>query len=152
MATVKELMATPIPACTLATCGAGAGVSYCLTPTGFRRPMHAVRVAALRATADGIPVVSAPPTPAGKNAHRRPSEKQANILGRAVDNGGLYELSGYGFHGEAQKRQAVLAMADPSRGWMRHVQETQHGTVYEITNEGRDALARYRDWMNGATR
>jgi hypothetical protein len=105
----------------------------------------------MQATAAGTPITAADPKPAGRNAHRRPSEKQAHILAQAADDGGLYELSGYGFHGEAQRRAAVLAMVDESRAWMRHVRETQHGDLYEITNGGRDALARYRQWMNGVT-
>lgn len=151
MATLNELLTAPIPACTLATCGAAAGTRYCLTPTGFRRPLHAVRVAAIQAAAAGTPAPPAPERPAGRHAHRRPSDKQARILAQAADSGGLYELSGYGFHGEAQRRTAVLAMVDNARGWMRHVRQTQHGDLYEITNGGRDALARYRAWMNGGT-
>lgn len=148
MATLNELLTAPIPACTLATCGAPAGARYCLTPTGFRRPLHAVRVAAIEAAA-ATPITPAAPRPAGRLAHRRPSDKQARLLAQAVNNGGLYELSGYGFHGEAQRRTAVLAMTDDARGWMRHVRQTQHGDLYEITNGGRDALARYQTWMNG---
>lgn len=150
-ALTTTLLTTPTPVCPLATCDAPAGASYCLTPTGFRRPLHDVRVAAMQATAAGTPAPAVEQPPAGRLAHRRPSEKQVKILAVAADDGGLYELSGYGFHGEAQRRAAVLAMVDDSRGWMRHVRETQHGTLYEITNEGRSALARYRDWMNGVT-
>jgi hypothetical protein len=139
-----------IPACPLATCTAGAGVSHCYTATGFPRPMHAVRVALMQDTvraADSTP--PAAPRPAGRLTGRRPSDKQAAILAAAIRGGGMYELSGYRFAGDAQRRAAVVAMADDARGWMREVEETEHGTLYEITNEGRDAEARYRAWMNG---
>lgn len=139
-----------IPACPLATCTAGAGVSHCYTATGFPRPMHAVRVTLMQqaaTAADSTPPVE--PRPAGHLAGRRPSDKQALILAAAIRNGGVYELSGYRFAGDAQRRAAVLAMANDSRGWMRKLRETEHGTLYEITNEGRNAEARYRAWMNG---
>lgn len=148
---LMTLLTMPTPACELVTCGAPAGASYCLTPTGFRRPLHAVRLAAMQATADGQDTPPPAPAPAGRHAHKRPTEKQAGILARAEADGGLYELSGYGFSGEAQRRAAVLSMVNDTRGWMRHVRETTHGTLYEITSPGRGALARYRDWMNGVT-
>lgn len=142
--------ALTIPACPLTTCNAAATVSHCYTATGFPRPMHAARVAVMQAAAAGADVGPAvPPAPAGRKTGSRPSQKQAGILAAAIARGGLYELSAYRFAGDAQKRAAVLAMADDARGWMRKADETPHATLYEITVEGRNAEARYRDWMNG---
>jgi len=132
------------PACP--TCVAQAGDVWCYTATGFRRHWHAAR----RRAADGQPAPEQ--KPAGHLTGRRPSDKQANILAAAIAGDDTYEVSGYGFHGEAQKRAAMLAMADEARGWFRHLRETQHGTLYEITDAGRDAAARYETWMNGGTR
>ncbi len=139
---------TTIPACRHKTCGARPGDRNCYTPTGFVRHWHVIRV---NDAAAGDQTTEPDRAPAGRLAGRRPSEKQAGILAQAVHNGGLYEMSGYSFAGDAQRRAATLSMAGEERGWFQHVRETQHGTLYEITPAGRDALARWDAWMNGGT-
>ncbi len=133
------------PPCRHKGCGAQRGDRWCYTATGFRRHWHAVR----RADVDNPPAAGQPTAPAGKLARRRPSEAQQRILGAAMGNGGLYELSGYTFHGDAQRRAAMGAMSNPARGWFTRLRETQHGTLYEITNAGRAAFYRYEEWMQG---
>ena len=134
------------PACAFKGCGAQAGDRWCYTATGFRRHWHAVR----RATAAGQPAPAG--KPAGSLAGRRPSDKQADMLAWAIHGDGTYEVSGYGLRGEAQKRNAMNSMADESRGWFRRLRETDDGTLYEITDAGRQASARYETWMNGGNR
>lgn len=127
------------PDCAHLGCGAKAGDTRCYTRTGFPRSMHAVR----RKTTALARV-------AGRLAGRRPTEKQHHLMAQAMANGGMYELSGYRFHGDAQRQAAMASMADPARGWFRHVTETQHGAVYELTGAGRLAYYRYEDWMRSA--
>jgi hypothetical protein len=134
---------TVAPDCPLKTCSATVGDVWCYTPTGFRRHWHAARRAVVAgATAPAVPA-------AGKLAGRRPSEAQQRILAAAMAGGGMYELSGYTFHGDAQRRAAMTAMADQARGWFRQLHHTDHGTMFEITDTGRNAYYRYKDWMNG---
>ncbi len=134
------------PACTYEGCGAQAGDLWCYTATRFRRPWHYVRRQA--AAGESAPA----PKPAGSLTNRRPSHKQGDMLAFAIANGGTYEVSGYGFHGEAQKRNAMLAMVNEARGWFRHLRETQHGTLYEITEAGWLASDRYETWLSGGPR
>jgi hypothetical protein len=131
------------PACPFRGCGAQAGDLWCYTPTGFRRHWHACR----RAAAQGTPVTDGKPTP-GRPVGR-PTHKQADILAWAINNGGEYEVSGYTFRGDAQKRAAMRAMTDASRGWFEQVRHTDHGTLYKITDAGLAASARYENWLNG---
>lgn len=126
------------PDCGHLGCNAKAGDPWCYTRTGFPRSMHAVRRRG--AAQDKV---------AGKRAALRPSEKQYQIMQAAVDGGGMYELSGYRFAGDAQRQAAMAAMADVERGWFVRVRDTQHGTLYEITDTGRNAYYRYIDWMDG---
>jgi hypothetical protein len=146
-ATVGVTTTNPIPACPHPGCGAATGDRYCYTPTGFIRHLHTVRKHAIEVAAGRTG--PAPEKKAGRNTRSRPKDKQALILAAAVADGGLYEVSGYGFHREAQRRASVLSMVDESRGWMTHLRETQHGDLYEITTEGRNALARYQAWLRG---
>lgn len=129
------------PACPHSGCGAQAGDPRCYTRTGFPRHQHAVRKK-----------TDAREKVAGKLAARRPSDAQHRIMQQAMGGGGLYELSGYRFRGDAQRQSAMAAMADVERGWFRFVEERQHGTLYELTEAGRLAYYRYEDWMNGDTR
>jgi hypothetical protein len=134
------------PECTQKGCGAQAGDPWCYSGPGrFRRHWHAVRVAAAKGHA-------APPAKkAGSLAGRLPTDKQAHIIAvAAATESGPYEVSGYGFHGEAQTRRAMDAMTDPARGWFEHVRETQHGTLFKLTGAGRAINTRYENWMNGA--
>lgn len=134
------------PACPTKSCRAVAGDPWCYTATGFRRHMHAARWALI----EGKPVSE---RPAGSMAGRRPSHLQADILSWAIaDENGQWELSGYTFSGDAQRRAAMLAMSDEPRGWFTKVRETDHGTLYQVTDVGRAAWQRYDDWMNGRTR
>lgn len=126
------------PACRHPDCGALAGDPACYTATGFPRGQHKVRWK------------PAAPTPEpGSLSDRRPSSKQHDIMRQAMAAGGLYELSGYRFHGDAQRRAAMQPMADPARGWFRRVRDTDHGTLYDLTDAGRNAYYRYQDWMDG---
>lgn len=134
------------PACPRDRCRATAGDLWCYTATGFRRHWHAAR--RLLAAGQNPPAAAAD----GSRTGQRPSEAQQRILTQAVAGGGLYEVSGYTFAGDAQRRAAMTAMAGPACGWFRHVQETPHGDVYEITDAGRRAYYRYQDWMNGGGR
>ena len=138
----------PMPACTQPGCGAAAGDRNCYTASGWRRHPHQVRLRAMANADRGEPE---PERPAGRNAKRRPSHKQADVLAAAVENGGLFETCEWAISGAAATRAAAYAMADESRGWMKHVRATKDGQLYEITTEGRNALARYQDWMNGGT-
>lgn len=126
------------PDCPRSGCGAKAGDPQCYSATGFPVPMHKVRLHG-----------AAREKVAGRLAHRRPSDKQYLILAAAVDAGGMYELSGYRFAGDAQRRAAMTAMVDVERGWFVRLRDTQHGTLYEITDAGRNAYYRYVDWMDG---
>lgn len=149
---MDQVKTLAVPGCPLATCEAGAGDSRCYTATGFPRPMHTARIQLMQTiaqVADTAP--AAEPRPAGRLTGRTPSPKQGRILAAAIRGGGIYELSGYRFAGDAQRRAAVLAMADDARGWMRELRETPHATLYEITPEGRNAEARFRE-KNGETR
>lgn len=128
------------PACTHAGCGALAGDPNCYTATGFPRAQHKVRWETPKAP--GAP---------GSLSGRRPTDKQHELMFWAMREGGLYELSGYRFSGDAQRRASMASMADPQRGWFRKVRETAHGTLYELTDAGRAAYYRYEDWMNGGT-
>ena len=132
------------PDCPHPGCPAKAGNAWCYTATGFPRSMHAARLALIAG--------EAPKTgPAdGSLAARRPSHLQADILSWALaDPAGRWELSGYRFRGDAQRRSAMAAMSHPARGWFTHVKETDHGTLYEITDAGREAWGRYEIWMSG---
>lgn len=133
------------PPCPLKTCRAVAGDLWCYTPTGFRRHWHAAR---WRIVEGGQPKAE---TAAGALSGRRPSEAQHRILAWAIHQAGYYDLSGYTFHGDAQRRAAMTAMADPARGWFARVRATDHGTLYKITDAGRAAFQRYENWMNGVT-
>lgn len=134
------------PACPTATCRAGKGNPWCYTATGFPRAMHTAR---LKLIAGAAPAEKT----AGSLAGKRPSHLQADILGWAIaDPDGQWELSGYRFRGDAQRRAAMLAMAADTRGWFSHVRETDHGTLYQVTDAGRAAWQRYDDWMNGRPR
>lgn len=124
-------------------CTARAGDLNCYTATGFPRPWHARR----RRLALGETLPDKPA--AGSLAGKRPTHKQAEILGWAIANNNQYELSGYRFHGDAQRRAAMTPMADETRGWFDHVRETDHGTLYKITEGGLTAFARYEAWMRG---
>lgn len=124
-----RLTASNCPRCT-----AKAGDPLCYTTSGYPRPMHVVRRNAV------VPVP-------GRLAARRPSARQHAMMSQALTNGGLYELSGYQFAGDAQRRAAMTAAADVEHGWFRHVRETAHGTLFELTEEGRLAYYRYEDWM-----
>lgn len=127
------------PACPRAGCNAAAGELWCYTATGFRRHWHTAR----RQLAAGATVPASKPNP-----NVRPSHKQADMLAFAVTaGGGQYEVSGYTFAGDAQKRAAMRAMVE--RGWFRRVRDTDHGTLYEVTDDGKAAAARYETWMNG---
>lgn len=131
------------PACPKPGCGAPVGDPWCYTLTGFRRHWHAPR----RRLADGQK--PATPPAAGALAGHRPSEAQHRMLAVAIRQDGYYELSGYNFHGDAQRRATMHAMVDPARGWFSHVKEVQHGTLYRITAAGRAAWQRYENWMEG---
>ncbi len=131
------------PACP--SCPAQAGDLACYTATGFPRHWHARR----RTLALGGTLPAA--KPAKSRAGARPSHKQADILASAISNDGVYEVSGYRFRGDAQRRSAMAAMSDDTRGWFTHAGETPHGTLYKITQTGRDAWARYEAWMRGET-
>lgn len=138
----------PIPPCTQPGCDAAAGDRNCYTASGWRRHPHAVRLRAMSAADVGEPEPERTP---GRNAGRRPTHKQADILAAAAANGGLFETCEWAISGAAATRAAVYAMADESRGWMTDVRATADGRLYEITTAGRNALARYEHWMNGGT-
>jgi hypothetical protein len=129
-------------ACPEPTCGAQQGDLWCYTPTGFRRGFHSSR----RALALGQPA----PAKKKPSTDARPSHKQGDMLAWAIHHDGQYEVSGYTFHGEAQKRAAMNAMVE--RSWFRRLRDTDHGTLYEITDDGRQASARYENWMSGGTK
>ncbi len=149
MAAVTDPRLTPMPACTQPGCGAAAGDRNCYTASGWRRHPHAVRMRALAAADTGEPEPERTP---GRMAGRRPTHKQADILAAAVAAGGLFETCEWSISGAAATRAAVYAMADDARGWMKDVRATKDGRLYEITTEGRNALARYEHWMNGGTK
>lgn len=130
---------TEAPACPF--CRAQAGDRWCYTATNFRRHWHAMRWALVDAAK------AAAVQPARKPRAKRASEAQYRIMVAAMGAGGLYELSGYTFHGDAQRRAAMRAMVD--RGWFRYVRETQHGSLHELTNDGRNAFYAYEEWMRG---
>ena len=121
--------------CPRVTCRAPAGIA-CVTATGYQRPPHHDRItqAAGKAPA-GL-------KPAGSLTGRRPTPAQQRILAQAVNNGGGYELSGYRFHGDAQRRAAMGAMVDEARGWFVRREVTADGTVFEVTDAGRAAHTR----------
>lgn len=144
MDAVTDLRKNPVP-CTFRGCGAQQGDLNCYTATGFPRPWHAVR----RSAAAGETPAAAPA--AGSASGRRPTHKQADILLSAVHNdSGEYEVSGYRFHGDAQRRQAMDSMVGPARGWFERVRHTDHGTLYKITDAGRAASDRYEAWLGGS--
>lgn len=128
----------PVP-CPEKTCAAGQGCMWCYTATGFRRHWHASR----RRLALGQPTPEKKPP----SSTVRPSHKQADMLGWTIANGDVYEVSGYTFRGEAQKRAAMNSMVE--RGWFRKLRTTDHGTLYQVTDDGRAASARYENWLNG---
>lgn len=131
------------PACTFRGCGAQAGDRWCYTATGFRRHMHAVR----RRLIAGEPAAE---KSAGSLAGRKPTDAQAKMLGAAIaTDDGLFEVSGYNHHGDAQRRATMKAMTDPARGWFTFAHSTAHCEVYRITDAGRAAWQRYDDWMHG---
>lgn len=132
------------PACPLKTCNVGAGTPYCVTPTGFRRGFHAAR---LRLIESGTaPAVK----PAGSLAGRRPTYAQGDMLEAAIAVWPeLFEVSGYTFHGDAQRRATMQSMVDEKRGWFVYSHSTAHCEVYRITDDGRAAWQRYDDWMHG---
>lgn len=132
------------PACPLATCGMKAGTAYCVTPTGFRRGFHAARRRL-------IETGQAPAAkPAGHLAGRRPTYPQADMLAAAVskEGKGLCEVSGYTFHGDAQRRATMQSMVDPARGWFEFSHSTAHCEVYRITAAGRAAYERFLAWYH----
>lgn len=133
------------PPCPFKPCRAQAGDRFCYTATGFPRHWHAARVRA----AAGHDQAAA--RPAGHLAGRRPTDAQHRILSQAVADDGRYELSGYRFHGDAQRRSAMQSMSGPERGWFSPVGETPHGTLYKITEDGLAAWQRYETWMNGGS-
>lgn len=132
---------TDPPACPF--CRAQAGDRWCYTATNFRRHWHAMRWALVDAAKAAAPAPA--PAPARKPKPKRASEAQYRILCRAMTDGGLYELSGYRFHGDAQRRAAMRAMVE--KQWFRYVRETQHGSLHELTNDGRNAFYAYEEWM-----
>jgi hypothetical protein len=126
-------------ACPEPNCKAQEGDLSCYTATGFPRGWHASR----RRLALGRP----DPAKKAPSPDVRPSHKQADMLAWAIANDGRYEVSGYTFHGDAQKRAAMDSMV--GRTWFRRLHHTDHGTLYEITDEGRQASGRYERWMSG---
>jgi hypothetical protein len=72
------------------------------------------------------------------------------MLAWALAHGGTYEVSGYTFRGEAQKRAAMNSMVE--RAWFRRLRNTDQGTLYEVTDDGKAASARYEAWMNGGSK
>lgn len=130
----------PVP-CPERTCIAGQGDMWCYTATGFRRHWHVSR----RRLALG----QAGPEKKKPSGTGRPSHKQADMLAYAIATGGTYEVSGYTFNGEAQKRAAMNSMV--ARGWFRRSGSNDHGTLYEVTDDGKAASARYENWLNGGT-
>jgi hypothetical protein len=134
------------PQCPLKTCKAAAGTTYCVTPTGFRRGFHKARLALIET--GKAPVEK----PAGSLTDRRPSHAQADMLAAAISRGGLFEVSGYNFHGDAGRRATMQAMADEARDWFTFSHSTAHCEVYQITDAGRAAWRRYDDWMHGRKR
>jgi hypothetical protein len=133
------------PACPLKTCKAPADSRFCVTPTGFPRGFHKARLQL-------IETGQAPAEkPAGSLAGRRPSYAQAGMLAFALstDGNGLYEVSGYTFHGDAQRRATMQSMVDEARGWFEFSHSTEHCEVYRITDAGRAAYQRFDDWYHG---
>ncbi len=132
------------PACPLKTCKAAAGTVWCVTPTGFRRGFHAARRKLI--DGGGAPAEKE----AGSLAGRRPTHAQADMLGYAIAAWPeLFEVSGYSFHGDAQRRATMQSMVDDVRGWFTFSHSTAHCEVYRITDAGRAAWQRYDDWMHG---
>lgn len=132
------------PACPLKTCDAGAGTPYCVTPTGWRRGFHAAR---LKLIESGTTPAE---KPAGGLAGRRPTHPQADMLQAAIAaKDGMFEVSGYTFTGDAQRRATMQAMVDAKRGWFVYTHSTAHCEVYRVTDAGRAAWQRYDDWMHG---
>jgi hypothetical protein len=117
------------------SCRAEVGDPWCYTATGFRRHHHETR----RKLAAGQPPAA---STKGSKSDAMPTQAQQRMLSSAVDGGGLVEVSGYQFHGDAQRRATMAAMVADTRGWFRYVRDTPHAAVYEITDQGR--LAYYR--------
>lgn len=137
MAELTDPRQNPV-ACPEPSCRAEQGDMWCYTPTGWRRHWHAKRIR----LALGEPA----PAPRKPSTGGRPSHKQGDMLAWAIDHGGTYEITGYTFAGEAQKRAAMTAMV--AKDWFRKAGPSQHGTLYEITDGGRQASARYEKWMH----
>jgi hypothetical protein len=118
-------------------CGSPAGQG-CRSPRGNPAPVHRVRLVVARGGAVGL-----------ADAGARPSQKQAGILAAAVAAGGIYWVSQYDHHGDAARRRSMRIMVD--RGWFELRDSGAHDDRYEITNLGRNAYARYQEWMNGGS-
>lgn len=118
-------------------CGRPAGQG-CVTPQGYSSRPHRVRVLTARGG-----------TPTPVNTTARPSHPQADILDAAVAQGGIYLLPGYNFAGVDRLRRTMKGMID--KGWLEFREHLTHECRYEITNSGRDAHARYHEWMNTGT-
>lgn len=116
-------------------CGRPAG-KKCVTAQGYSTPVHKIRVIVAR---------GGTPTPVNKGA--RPSHNQADMLAAAIANGGIYLLCGYNFHGVDQLRRTMRACV--TKQWFELREYGQHEDRYEITNAGRNAHARYQEWMDG---
>lgn len=124
--------------CPMKTCKAGASDPYCYTTTGYRRGKHKVRLDA-----------EAGRTRTARPRSKRPSDAGFRALDAALSNGGLLYMSNYQHHGDAQRRQTMLALAD--RGWIELVERGQHDDTYRITDDGRAAHGRYERWMESGS-
>lgn len=116
-------------------CGRPAGQG-CVTAQGYSSAAHRVRIVVAR---------GGRPAPVKKDS--RPSRAQADMLAAAVAGGGIYLLCGYSFHGVDRLRRSMKAMVD--KDWFEFREALQAEDRYEITNGGRNALARYQEWMGG---
>lgn len=114
-------------------CGRPAGKG-CVTEQGYSARTHRVRLVVAR---------GGTPTPIKKDG--RPSHSQADMLAAAAANGGIFLLCGYNFHGVDAQRRTMVAMRN--KGWMEFRESGPHEDRYEMTNDGRNALARYQEWM-----
>jgi hypothetical protein len=116
-------------------CGRPAGQG-CVTAQGYATTTHRPRL-----------VVARGGTPPPVNKKARPSHTQADMLAAATANGGVFLLCGYNFHGVDQQRRTMKSMVD--KEWFEFRESLAHEDRYEITNDGRNALARYEEWMTG---
>lgn len=119
-------------------CGQPAG-QRCVTEGGYGARTHRVRLVVARGGAVA---------PVRKDG--RPSHSQADMLAAAAADGGIFLLCGYNFHGVPAQKRTMKALVD--KGWMEFREYGQHEDRYELTNDGRNALARYREWMARAPR